>query len=259
MGIERIKHEAARWAQRTVNLLCPPVCAFCGKETSGRSELCVECAAKYLKERQTKCPHCGKPAVLCVCGCDFSRVTRTFLGGKSHVTLTFYTVSASSYDNERITEQMIFLLKDKGQFAQFFADELADEIERLFAAVGQPPEEWILTYPPRSTENFMKSGLDQSEEVTRRLAKRLGSPWKQTFVKISGSEQKTLCAEDRMVNASRTLVPRKSAIEPGGKYLLFDDIITSGATMMAAARHLYFCGAAAVFPISIARSLHVEP
>ena len=104
----------------------------------------------------------------------------------------------------------------------------------------------------------MKYGLDQSEEVTKYMAKRLGIPCRRTFVKLEGEEQKLLTMEERLVNASDTLVPRQKVIRKGGKYLLFDDIITSGATVMAASWHLYANGAAEVFPISIARTLQKE-
>ncbi len=253
--IDQISRRANRLMKKGLDLLCPPVCTYCGKKTDGKLELCVDCAAKYLRERHMACPRCGQTSEFCSCDCDFPRISRTTVGGKTHISLTFYIGSQAAYDEERITERMIMHLKDKGQFARFFANELSDEIERLFEHSEHVLDEWMLTYPPRSIGNFMKYGLDQSEEVTKYMAKRLGIPCKRTFVKVQGDEQKTLSAEERMVNASTTLVPRKSAIVPGGKYLLFDDIITSGATVMAAARHLYFCGAAEVFPVSIARNL----
>ena len=258
LKIDQINNRARRLMQKGLDLLSPPVCAYCGKSTNGRIELCVDCAARYLHERQTTCPRCGQTATFCDCDCEFPRISRTTVGGKTHVSMMFYTGSQAAYDAGRITERMILSLKDKGHFARFFADELSDEIERLFEHSEYVLDDWILTYPPRSIANFMKYGLDQSEEVTKYMAKRLGIPCRRTFVKVQGDEQKTLNAEERMVNASMTLVPRKSAIVKGGKYLLFDDIITSGATVMAAARHLYFCGAAEVFPVSIARKLPHE-
>lgn len=254
-ALQHIRHNIERMGRGLLNFVCPPTCAYCGKDSSGLTELCTDCTAAYFRERHMLCPKCGNTAVNCACDCDFSRITRTVISGKSHVSLTFYTGSQAAYDNDRITERMILQMKDTGRFARFFADELAGEIERLFESSEISLDGWILTYTPRSIENFMKTGVDQSEEVTRYLAQRLGIPYKQTFIKVQGNEQKTLNAEDRMVNASATLVPRRRAIEEGGKYLLVDDIITSGATVMAAARHLYFCGAAEVFPVSVARKL----
>ena len=244
--------------KKGLDLLCPPVCTYCGKKISGTIELCADCAAKYFKERHVACPKCGQTVEFCNCDCDFPHISRTTVGGKTHLSLTFYTGSQEAYDENRITERMILSLKDKGHYAKFFAHELSEEVERLFEHSEYTLDDWILTYPPRSVHNFVKYGLDQSEEVTRHMAHRLGIPCRRTFTKTEGNEQKTLSAKERMANAAETLVPRKHAIVKGGKYLLFDDIITSGATVMAAARHLYFCGAAEVFPISIARKLPFE-
>ena len=258
LKFDHLSRRADRLIKKGLDLLCPPVCAFCGKKSSGKIELCVDCAAKYLRERQMSCPRCGQTVDFCNCDCDFPRISRTTVGGKTHMSLTFYTGAQEARESDRITEQMILSLKDKGYYANFFANELSDELQRLFEHSEYTLKDWILTYPPRSIHNFMKYGLDQSEEVTKYMARQLGIPCRKTFIKVEGSEQKTLSADERMVNAAETLVPRKKAIVKGGKYLLFDDIITSGATVMAAARHLYFCGAAEVFPVSIARKLPHE-
>ena len=76
-----------------------------------------------------------------------------------------------------------------------------------------------MTYAPRSVHNFVKYGLDQGEEVTKYMAKRLGIPCRRTFEKLAGDEQKHLTMEERLINASDTLVPREKSIKKGGKYL----------------------------------------
>ncbi len=258
LNFNHISNRADRMIQKGLDLFCPPSCTYCGRKTGGKLGLCVDCSAKYLHEQQLTCPRCGQTSEFCCCDCDFPHTSRTTVGGRTHVSLTFYIGSQAAYEEERITEQMILHLKDKGHFAKFFAHELADEIERLFEHSEYRLDDWILTFPPRSVSNFMKTGIDQSEEVVKWMSRRLGIPWKRTFTKAEGDEQKSLTAEERIANANATLIPRKHAIKPGGKYLLFDDIITSGATIMAASRHLYFCGAAEVFPISIARTLPKE-
>ena len=252
---DQLSRRMDRLVRKGFDLLCPAVCTYCGKKTKTKFGLCVDCSAKYLAERQTSCPNCGQTVEFCSCGCDFRRISKTTVGGKTHLSLTYYTGSQEAYDAGRISERMILHLKDKGTFARFFADELCDELERLFEHSEYELDDWILTYAPRSVHNFMKYGLDQGEEVTKYMAKRLGIPCRRTFEKLAGEEQKHLTMEERLINASDTLVPREKSIQSGGKYLLFDDIITSGATVMAASWHLYACGAAEVFPISIARTL----
>lgn len=238
-----------------LDILCPPTCSLCQNSTRSPAELCDDCMTKYLTERATKCPVCQKPASLCSCGCDFSRITRTVIGDRTHISLSFYESSRTARDEGRITEQMILRLKSHGSFARFFSDILCSELEELFERAEIPFDDWTLTYPPRSVHNFTKYGFDQSEEVTGHMARRLGIPLVKTFTKADGDEQKNLTANERADNAASTLIPIKKAVQNGGKYLLFDDIITSGATITTAARHLYFCGAAEVFPISVAKTI----
>ena len=258
LNSNRSGRRAKRLIKSGLDLLFPPACPFCGKKSSDRTGLCLDCGAKYFHERQMSCPRCGQTVEFCNCDCDFPHISRTTVGGKTHMSLTFYTGSGNAEAAGRVTEQMILSLKNNGHHAKFFADELSDTLFHLFEHSEYTLDEWILTYPPRSLHNYLKYGVDQSEEVTRHMAKNLGIPCRKTLVKEAGGEQKTLSSEERMVNAEETLLPRKHAIVKGGKYLLFDDIITSGATVMAAANLLYANGAAEVFPVSIARTLPKE-
>ena len=89
----------------------------------------------------------------------------------------------------------------------------------------------------------------------KQISKKLGIAYASVFERTDGEEQKSLGAQDRAVNADATLRIRKDLVKQGGKYIVFDDIITTGSTISTAARHLYFCGASEVFPAAIAKSM----
>ncbi len=186
------------------------------------------------------------------------RHTSTLIGGYSYCVLTFYKSFGSYGASERITEKMIFALKERGEYADFFADEISRELKRLFARADMDISEWIITYPPRSLVKLRQYGFDQCELVVKRISEKLGIPYVGLFERIDGEEQKSLGAQDRALNADATLKIKKELVKKGGKYIVFDDIITSGSTMSTAARNLYFCGAAEVFPAAIAKSMPKE-
>ena len=237
-----------------LTLLFPKVCPLCGNASEDNG-LCRECRTAYARETFLRCPNCGETAGKCVCGTDFAAVTKTRIGEMPHFSLTFY-LPANQSGEERVTERMIFRLKERGEFADFFAGECARELNRRFEASGERIGDWTLTYAPRSTAKFLEYGVDQGEEVCRRTAKLLGCPFEKLFVRTrTAAEQKGLGEADRKVNAEESLIVRQNRVTPGGKYLLFDDIITSGATMSTAAQLLYENGAGAVFPFAIARTL----
>lgn len=237
-----------------VNLLFPPKCPICGKPAE-ESGLCGGCRGKYLRELFEKCPVCGALPSGCTCGAGFLDHTRTMLGGTGYCALCWYRTDVG---DERVTERMIYQLKNRGLLADFFAEELSRCLKSLLEREGEDPRDWIVTYTPRSYEKYMQTGVDQSEEIGRRLAKKLGCGFARLFDRDEGMEQKKLNAAERLENAENSLVIRADKVVPGGKYLLLDDIITSGATMATAAKLLYFHGAGAVYPAAVARTMPKE-
>ena len=242
---------------KLLDVLAPPICALCGAGGTRGEELCDKCREKFVCECFGHCPVCGRNASLCTCGVDFTKATHCTVGGRDFFALTFYRSAKSFGESDRATEKMIFALKEHGGFSAFFAKELARGVGRIFDSGEEDASGWIVTYPPRSDANFYKYGVDQGETVAYELARRLGTKSVKTLVRGSKSaEQKTLSASERQENAESTLIPIRRNIVEGGKYILVDDIITSGATIETAAKLLYSCGAAAVFPVAIARTAH---
>ena len=241
---------------KVLDFLFPRSCELCGGETDGGMPICGTCREKFLAECFEHCPVCGRTALRCECGADFTAATRTSLGGRRFFTLMFYRSEKAYGESDRVSEKLIFSLKENGRTAGFFAGEIARGLGRLLGEAGEDAAEWIITYPPRSAEKLYKCGFDQSELMAKKLAAALGCRAERTMIRGGRSaEQKTLGREDRAANAEETLIPLRRNIKDGGKYILIDDIITSGATVTAAARLLYGCGAAEVIPVSAARTM----
>lgn len=238
------------------NVLFPESCRSCGKSCQ-TEELCASCIEQYHAEAEECCPRCGEQVMVCTCGTQFALHTGTRVGAYPCLALTFYKSRQNYGMSDRLTEKMLYSLKSHGTYARFFADELAEALVKLFAENGENPAEWSITYLPRSTEKMLSCGFDQSRETARLLAQKLRIPMVVLFARECGLEQKKLNRTERLANAEDSLVLIKKP-EAGGKYLLLDDIITTGATMETAAKHLRFCGAGAVFPVVIARNMPKE-
>ncbi len=238
-----------------LNLLFPPVCVVCGGrvDTGG---VCDSCKIKFRREMFTQCRDCGKTADKCTCGMrnfDLPPDKTTHIGGKNSLSLTFYRNSMNR-DEDRVTEKMMFALKEKHVLFDFFADLVSGAVRREFDKAEIDLSGWILTYIPRSEAKKIEMGYDQSEEIVRRAAEILGIPYAETLNRLKGSEQKTLDSRHREINAENSIVPIRENVVPGGKYILFDDIMTTGASLSIGIRNLRFCGAAEVFPVTIART-----
>ncbi len=237
-----------------IDMLSPRACEICGANVKN-SHICADCRLRFAREAFKHCPQCGRTAQKCECSHSFTEITKISVGGRKFCALTFYKPENRFGKSERVTEKMLFGLKEHGRFAPFFADELGRALSGIFDRAGEDLSEWIITYSPRSTKKFYERGFDQSEMVAKRLASRLGCSFERTILRGGMSvEQKSLDQIGRAANAKSTLIPIRSKIKSGRKYILLDDIITSGATIEAAASLLYSSGAAEVFPVAIALS-----
>ncbi len=247
MSIERIK-------KSILNLLFPPTCYVCG-ESAESWGVCDKCKTKFRRELFTACPNCAQTADKCTCGgrkFDLTEDRTTVIGGKTSLSLTFYKNSMNR-DEERVTEKMMFALKEKHVLFDFFADLISSAVKREFDRAGVELDGWILTYIPRSEAKKNELGYDQSEEIIKRAAEILSIPYAQTLSRLKGSEQKTLDSRSREINAESSIVPVRENIVAGGKYILFDDIMTTGASLSIGVRSLRFCSADEVFPVTIAK------
>ncbi|MBE6541010.1 MAG: ComF family protein [Ruminococcaceae bacterium] len=240
---------------KLLDLLFPPECSICRKNPSSKYSLCSECIKKYITEGFEKCSICGKQVMNCNCENDYTARTKTVIGGYSYCSLTFYKGYGKFGESDRITEKMILALKERGEYADLFADELSREVRKLFVRAGVDISEWLITYPPRSRAKLNLLGFDQCRLLAEKMSKKLGIPCVTLFERTDGEEQKSLSPRERAENADSTIVVKRDKVKNGGKYIVVDDIITTGATMSTAAKNLYFCGAAEVFPVSIAKTM----
>ncbi len=234
--------------------LFPSVCELCGEKSEDGEVVCSRCLALYQKEASEGCPRCGSVASDCRCREEFARHTATSLSGHRTLVLTFYHSGGSEERRGRATEPMLYGLKKRGSFASFFASQLAQRFEKLLDQSGEAAEDWVITYLPRTDKKWLKEGVDQSQELARLMAKKTGLRAVALFERVAGTEQKELNAEERRENIAASL-RLKGKVDPTKKYLVVDDIITTGATMEMAARLLRFAGAKGVFPAAIAKTV----
>lgn len=230
----------------------PPTCAYCGNQGARtEGDLCPRCRELFSREAEERCPRCRRPARECRCGLTSP------LSDRPYLTLTFYKSERAFGKSDRLTEKLIFGLKEKGEYIPFFVSELADAIIRRFNETDLRRDGWLVTWIPRSEIKYRSCGFDQSEEVAVRLARRLGLKHDKLFLcGESKTEQKQLDGTTRLTHAEETIIPIRSRIPNGGKILLIDDILTTGASMGTAARHLLFGGAETVLPVTIARTMY---
>ena len=221
--------------QKLLDLIFVPHCAACGERIpAGEGPLCPACLAAYELALLGTCPLCGRVLSECVCLGDKLEGT----GISALIKLFYYYPRDSAVQNF-----MIYSLKHRAdrRVIDRLADDLAGAILRHCDTVC---EEYMITYAPRSKKAKREHGFDHMAYLSRAVADRLGIPCRSLLSRRGGGEQKTQKNTAARQRNMRDAYRYTGKLDLRGKHiLLLDDLMTTGATLKAAARTLRSAGA----------------
>lgn len=223
-----------------LDVFFPPVCALCGRVGV---LLCPACAARLLPVAGAICRCCGRTMAgeaershpLC-------RACRDAPPPLAQMRAPLrYAEPASS---------LIHRLKYEGYFA------LGRPLARLLVAgwpEWRPSPDLIVPIPLHPRRRFRR-GYNQSELLARPLAEAVGVAYSATALRRTRHTppQVGLGPEARAANVQGAFDAAPAQVA-GRSVLLVDDVLTTGATMSAAAGALLAAGAASVSAYCLAR------
>lgn len=237
---------------RACHYLCVCRCIACGEIIAEDEVFCAECAEGFEAALLSECGLCGKS--LCNCLCADSAFDRSSV--RRHVKLYRYL----SDDPDAVGNQILYRLKknDIATCFRFLGGRLAERVNALIA----PDESYVVSFIPRTPKRVEEHGFDQSARIAKELSVALGLPFLRPLKRRRRAKtQKALpSVAARGKNAADSLLLRNGAEEKlrGKRVLLFDDIVTSGASMRAAAKLLRQGGAKEVIAVSVAVVTHTK-
>ena len=206
-----------------LDLLFPPRCAFCGELLPVGSEaICPAC--------KNKLPYIPSGKIL-------RKV------GKHTCAVTFYY--------EDMVRSGIRALKFSGRsarakaFAPYLVRTVAEELGGEFDAV---------TYVPISMQRRFRRGYDQTALLAKHTASAWGVEVVRTLRKTRNNPPQSglKTARERRENVQNVYAVRRRADIVGRRFLLIDDLTTSGSTMIVCADLLLSAGAASVVCAALA-------
>ncbi|HWH35593.1 MAG TPA: phosphoribosyltransferase family protein [Acidimicrobiales bacterium] len=120
----------------------------------------------------------------------------------------------------------------------------------MASLVVDPGAAGVVTWAPTTPQRRRQRGFDQAELLARAVARCLGRPCRRLLVRRPGPPQTGASRAER--RHAPVLDPRRGVPHPA--VLVVDDVVTTGATMAAAARALRRAGAGHVVALAAART-----
>lgn len=226
-----------------------PQCAACGDEVGPAPPFCRACAGS-LVENLVCCPSCaealpGSRSVVC----RRCRVRP----------LPLHRIIAPWQYGGALADAIVRL--KFGRHTEI-ARALAPLIAPVVIATALVSDATMIVPVPLHWTRRLRRGFDQTRLLLRHACAMMAPPCAVRpalrRVRVTDYQSRTSgFGRYRNVAAAIAVAPRWRLELVGARILLFDDVVTTGATMAAAARVLLRAGAARVIGVALARGGHV--
>jgi ComF family protein len=242
-----LKRVAVSTARRATNVIYPPSCIGCGKQSSAQAALCFECWPSMRFIEHPVCAVYGTPfAVSLGEGAVSARAIAEpppFQRARAAV----------SYEGPAVPLVHGLKFADRLDHAPWMASWMMRAASELLQDTD------IILPVPLHWRRRLGRRFNQSAELGKALAKLSGKPFAaDVLARVKNTEtQRGLSAAARVTNVQAAFkVPEAVKIKVAGRrILLVDDVITTGATVSACTRALMKAGAASVDVLAFAMAL----
>lgn len=217
----------------------PQACALCA-DRCGDAQLCPPCM-NALPPLPPACPRCARPSPSCaVCGACLKRLPKFAA-----------TLAACSYAFPLDCLVRSLKYEHRLALAEPLGDALAAAVLRAPVSYQRPD---ALIAVPLAASRQRSRGFNQSIEIARVVSRRTGLPLVAGLVRVGDAPaQVTLPWAQRRRNVRGAFA---CPLTFAGRHLaLIDDVMTTGATLEAAAAALLQSGVARVDAWVVARTL----
>jgi len=223
------------------DLVFPPICAGCHERGTW---LCAACKRELKVISRPICARCGKP------GSEASDVC-------SHCVTWPVTIGAvrAAFEFGGPLRDAIHRYKYQSEYARApsLSELLGEAIER---SEFDTNTSWnLIAYVPLHVRRRRQRGFDQSRLLAQGFADRFGLPCtSDLFRSVDTPTQVGRGAAERQLNVRNAFDWQGERLD-GVRILIVDDVITTGATMIAASMPLIRAGAERVDGLAVAREV----
>lgn len=214
-----------------LSLFAPHICLGCSAEGT---VLCAACTRR-LPRQPSVCYRCGTATqnyATCVACRRSSRLSAVYV-------VTKY---------EALAKDAVWQLKFAG------AQAAAKDIGRMMADMVPSPSGFFIVPAPTATSHVRRRGYDQACLLAGTIARRLPAAYTPCLVRVGQQRQVGAGRKQRFMQLDGAFRLARGYDLSGAHIMLVDDVLTTGATLEAAAATLRKAGAKRVEAIVFARA-----
>ncbi len=215
---------------RLIALIAPHHCLGCGQEAT---LLCPDCQGS-LTPLPARCYRCRA----------LTPSSRTCASCRATSPLYRVTVGTSY---EALAKELIWQLKFHG------AQAAAGVVAEVLATSYRTGDQIIVVPVPTSSQRVRERGYDQAQLIARALAARLDQPYVSCLRRVGQKHQVGASRRQRLTQLAEAFRVTTTTVV-GAHILLVDDVLTTGATLQAAANTLKAAGAKRIEAIVFAQA-----
>jgi len=207
--------------ERLLGVIAPHNCLVCGDEGS---LICDWCQPDAFMAIPSRCYRCRKATL------DF----RVCPSCRSQGQLTHVWTCT---DYEKTAQDLVYKLKfDRAQAAANLIAQYLDE------TLPYLKPEVLITFVPTVTNRVRQRGYDQAELIAKAFARRRGLRFARTLLRLGKSRQTGARRHERLKQQIGAFTAIRPYLYQKSTVLLIDDVLTTGATLQAAAAALKQAG-----------------
>ena len=242
-------HQCKTWADAALSFVYPEVCQLCGQRRATRPDgyVCRDCWQQVRFIRPPFCERCGLPFE--------GEITTAFECTNCREMELHFCWARSAVVARGVALEAIHRYKYNRQlwFEPFLADLFVREARESIRAGDWDALVPVPLFPVKERERE----FNQAERLALQASTALGIPLQAKLLKrvVPTLTQTRLSRRERAENMRHAFAPGTAAILEGGRFVLIDDVFTTGATTSACAKVLLDAGAARVAVWTVARGV----